>query len=172
MKKIATFFILIAIGCAPQQEKISESDVIKTVEGFFEALDVENNNPDLLDNYVTQDFILYEVGRKMNKDEFVEFVSGFPLIESDWELSDFRISTDINSAYISLFNTGNFLLQTDSAKIQQKKEWLESAYIVREEEKLKIKFYFSDNISVETDTINVMNTLEFNKRPLTRNKLH
>ena len=121
MKKIATFFILIAIGCAPQQEKISESDVIKTVEGFFEALDVENNNPDLLDNYVTQDFILYEVGRKMNKDEFVEFVSGFPLIESDWELSDFRISTDINSAHISLFNTGNFLLQTDSAKIQQKK---------------------------------------------------
>ncbi len=154
MKKIATFFILIAIGCAPQQEKISESDVIKTVEGFFEALDVENNNPDLLDNYVTQDFILYEVGRKMNKDEFVELVSGFPLIESDWELSDFRISTDFNSAHISLFNTGNFVLQTDSAKMQQKYEWLESAYIVREEDKLKIKFYFSDNISVETDTIN------------------
>ena len=108
MKKIATLFILIAVGCTPQQEKISESDVIKTVEGFFEALDVENNNPDLLDNYVTQDFILYEVGRKMNKDEFVEFVSGFPLIESDWELSDFRISTDFNSAHISLFNTGEF----------------------------------------------------------------
>jgi len=154
MKKIATLFILIAVGCTPQQEKISESDVIKTVEGFFEALDVENNNPDLLDNYVTQDFILYEVGRKMNKDEFVEFVSGFPLIESDWELSDFRISTDFNSAHISLFNTGNFVLQTDSAKMQQKYEWLESAYIVREEDKLKIKFYFSDNISVETDTIN------------------
>ena len=154
MKKIATFFILIAIGCTPQQEKISESDVIKTVEGFFEALDVENNNPDLLDNYVTQDFILYEVGRKMNKDEFVEYVSGFPAIESDWELSDFRISTDFNSAHISLFNTGNFVLQTDSAKMQQKYEWLESAYIVREEDKLKIKFYFSDNISVETDTIN------------------
>ena len=154
MKKIATLFILIAIGCTPQQEKISESDVIKTVEGFFEALDVENNNPDLLDNYVTQDFVLYEVGRKMNKDEFVEFVSGFPLIESDWELSDFRISTDFNSAHISLFNTGNFVLLTDSAKMQQKYEWLESAYIVREEDKLKIKFYFSDNISVETDTIN------------------
>ena len=154
MKKIATLFILIAIGCTPQQEKISESDVIKTVEGFFEALDVKNNNPDLLDNYVTQDFILYEVGRKMNKDEFIEFVSGFPLIESDWELSDFRISTDFNSAHVSLLNTGNFVLQTDSAKMQQKYEWLESAYIVREEDKLKIKFYFSDNISVETDTIN------------------
>lgn len=142
------------MGCTPQQEKISESDVIKTVEGFFEALDVENNNPDLLDEYVTQDFILYEVGRKMNKEEFIELVSGFPITESGWELSDFRISTDINSAHISLFNTGNFVLQTDSAKMQQKYKWLESAYMVKEEDKLKIKFYFSDNISVESDTIN------------------
>jgi len=154
MKKIAVFLTLIAAGCAPQQEKISESDVIKTVEGFFEALDVENNNPDLLDEYVTQDFILYEVGRKMNKEEFIELVSGFPITESGWELSDFRISTDINSAHISLFNTGNFVLQTDSAKMQQKYKWLESAYMVKEEDKLKIKFYFSDNISVESDTIN------------------
>ena len=154
MKKITVFLILIAAGCASQQEMISESDVIKTVEGFFEALDVENNNPDLLDDYVTQDFILYEVGRKMNKEEFIELVSEFPITKSDWELSDFRISTDINSAHISLFNTGNFLLQTDSAKMQQKFKWLESAYMVKEVDKLKIKFYFSDNISIETDTIN------------------
>lgn len=153
-KKFTAFLILIAIGCAPRQEMISESDVINTVEGFFEALDVENNNPDLLDNYVTKDFVLYEVGRKMNKEEFMEFVSGFPIIESDWELSDFRISSDYNSAHISLFNTGNFVLQTDSTKIRTKYEWLESAYMVKEEDKLKIKFYFSDNISMESDTIN------------------
>lgn len=154
MKTITAFLILIVIGCAPRQEMISESDVINTVEGFFEALDVENNNPDLLDNYVTQDFVIYEVGRKMNKEEFMEFISGSPIIQSDWELSDFRISTDHNSAHISLFNTGNFVLQTDSTKIQTKYEWLESAYMVKEEGKLKIKFYFSDNISMESDTIN------------------
>lgn len=154
MKKITAFLILIALGCAPRQEMISESDVINTVEGFFEALDVENNNPDLMDNYVTRDFMLYEAGIKMNKEEFMEFVSGLPIIESDWELSDFRISTDNNSAHISLFNTGNFVLQTDSTKIRTKYEWLESAYMVKVEDKLKIKFYFSDNISMESDTIN------------------
>ena len=154
MKKIAILFILIAMGCTPQQEKISESDVIETLEGFFEALDVDNKNPNLIDDYVTQDFFLYEVGRKMNKEEFLEFVSGFPMTESDWKLSDFRISTDINSAHISYFNTGNFVLQTDSTKIQQKYEWLESVYMVKDENKLKIKFAFSDNISVESDTIN------------------
>lgn len=155
--KITAFLILIAIGCTPPQEMISESDVINTIEGFFEASDVENNNPDLLDNYITQDFVLYEDGRKMNKEEvmeFMEFISGGPVIESDWELSDFRISTDYNSAHISLFNTGNFVLQTDSTKIRTKYEWLESAYMVKEEGKLKIKFYFSDNISMESGTIN------------------
>lgn len=145
--------IVFTLSCTPQPEKISESEVIKTVEGFFEALDVENDNPDLLDNYVTQDFMLYEFGEKMNKKEFLHLVSGFPTIKSDWELSDFRISTDINSAHISLFNTGDFLLQIDSVKIQQKYKWLESAYMVKKEDKLKIKFYFSDNISVESDTI-------------------
>ncbi|MBN2174688.1 MAG: hypothetical protein JW731_11180, partial [Bacteroidales bacterium] len=58
-EKITVFLILIASGCAPRQEMISESDVINTVEGFFEALDVENNNPDLMDNYVTRDFTEY-----------------------------------------------------------------------------------------------------------------
>ena len=154
MKKLTLLFILIVLGCAPQQTSISESDVIETLEGFFEALDVDNKNPNLIDDYVTQDFFLYEVGRKMNKEEFLEFVSGFPMTESDWKLSDFRISTDINSAHISYFNTGNVVLQTDSTKIQQKYEWLESVYMVKDENKLKIKFAFSDNISLVSDTIN------------------
>jgi len=154
MKKFTLFFVLIALGCSPKQEVITESDVIKTIEGLFKAIDVENDNPDLLDNYITKDFILYENGIKMNKEEVKKFVAEFPMTESNWELSDFRISTNINSAHISLFNTGNFLLQTDSTKIKQKYEWLESAYLVKEAGDLKIKFYFSDNITMETDTIN------------------
>ncbi len=144
---------VIFMSCSPHPEGISESDVIKTVEGFFAALDADNSNPDLIDSYITQDFMLYEVGKKMNKDEFLELVSGFPMIKSDWVLSDFRISTDMNSAHVSLFNTGIFLLQIDSFKIQQKYKWLESAYLVKDGEKLKIKFYFSDNISIDSDTI-------------------
>jgi hypothetical protein len=154
MKKITPLLILLIIGCSSQQTSISEADVIETLEGLFEAIDVENKNPNLIDNYVTQDFILYEDGKKMDKDEVLEFVSGFPMTKSDWELDDFRISTDINSAHVSLFNTGIMVIQSDSAKVQQKFEWLESAYMVKEDNKLKIKFYFSDNISIVTDTIN------------------
>ena len=47
-----------------------------TVEGFFKALDVENEKTDQFYDYVTDDFIIYEFGKKMSKEEFLEFVSG------------------------------------------------------------------------------------------------
>ncbi|GAB7086737.1 hypothetical protein [Marinifilum fragile] len=153
MKKLMFILIVIAVSCAPQPEKISESEVMKTIEGFFEAFEKENNTTELLDDYITKDFIIYEAQREMNKEEFLEFVASFPIIESDWKMSDLKISTDINSAHISLFNTGNFIMQFDTTKVHHKYEWFESAYMVKEDGKLKIKFYFSDNVSMETDTI-------------------
>lgn len=114
---------------------------------------MENDDPNLIDQYITDDFIIYEVGQKMDKQEFLKFVSGVPVIKSEWNLSDFRISTDKNSAHVSLFNTGTFEVEVDSFKLRQKFEWLESAYLVKREDKVKIKFYFSDNLSIVTDTI-------------------
>ena len=34
--------MLLAIGCAPKQEPITDSEVVRTIEGLFEALDAEN----------------------------------------------------------------------------------------------------------------------------------
>ncbi|MEJ2161793.1 MAG: nuclear transport factor 2 family protein [Robiginitalea sp.] len=153
MNKIGVFLILLALGCNPRQEVISETDAISTIEGFFDALDVENTDPELLDRYVTEDFLIYEAGKKMNKDEFVAFASVSDLVASDWELSDFRVSSDNNSAHVSLFNRGNFVAQSETGKIQYKYQWLESAFLVKEAGMLKIKFYFSDNIGMESDTI-------------------
>ncbi|WP_066627869.1 hypothetical protein [Labilibacter marinus] len=153
MKKVVILFIVIAASCVPKSDNISESEVINTLEGFFKALDVENDNPNLLDEYITRDFEIYEAGKKMNKKEFLDFVSGFPIIKTDWQFSDHRISTGVKSAHISLINTGDFILQVDSIAINQQYKWLESAYMVKENDRLKIKFYFSDNISIKSDTI-------------------
>ncbi|WP_289054354.1 DUF4440 domain-containing protein [Carboxylicivirga marina] len=149
MRTCVLLFSILAVACVPQHDEISESDVINVVEGFFDAIDVENDNPVLLDSYLTKDFILYEAGKKMNKGEMLEFFASFPIVKSSWELDDFRISIDENSAHVSLFNTGNFTVQTDSMEVQQVFKWLESAYLVKEDNVLKIKFYFSDNISIE-----------------------
>jgi Domain of unknown function (DUF4440) len=153
MKKLIPLFILNTVACAPPQEKISDAEVIKIVEGFFDALDVENTNPELLNDYVTDDFIIYEAGKKFTKDEFLELISRSPLTESDWELSDFRISVDNNSAHASFFNKGRFVIKTDSSENVLNFEWLESSYLVKEGDKLKIKFYFSDNITPKPEAM-------------------
>jgi hypothetical protein len=154
MKRLTPLFILIAVACAPPPEKISDAEVIKIVEGFFDALDVENTDPDLIDDYVTEDFLIYEAGMKMNKDEFIKLISGFPVAESDWELSDFRVSVDDNSAHASFYNKGRFVVKTDTSEVVLKPEWLESAYLIKDEGKLKIKFYFSSGIKTESGTNN------------------
>jgi hypothetical protein len=153
MKEPIAFLLILALGCTPQPEKVSEAEAIRVVEGFFEALDVDNDDPGLLDRYTTADFLIYEASKKMTKAEFVEFASGSPALETDWELSDFRVSTDYNSAHVSLFNRGTFVVQADSAKLRLTPEWLESAYLIKENDSLKIKFYFSDNVGMATDTI-------------------
>lgn len=153
MKNSIVFLFLLAVGCAPRQEPIKDADVIRAVEGLFEALDVENTDPNLLDTYVTPDFIIYEAGQKMDLETFKAFAGGSNALETDWELTDFRISKDERSAHASFFNRGTFLVRPDSVLVRIRLEWLESAYLVREGEDLKIKFYFSDRVGMQTDTI-------------------
>ena len=89
-----TYFFVIMLclaACTPSTTAITEEEVVETLNGFFDALDVENDDPNLIDTYVTEDFLIYEAGKIMNKAEFTE------------------------------------------------------------EEKLKIKFYFSDNIGSSTN---------------------
>jgi len=146
MKHFALLIALLIVGCSPDPPRITETEVINTIEGLFEALDVENTNPRLLDQYITRDFVIYEDGLKMSREEFKAF-------KSDWKLTDFSVSTDNNSAHVRLLNQGDFVVQQDTVKMRIKIKWLESAYLVREADSLKIKFYFSDNIGRETDTL-------------------
>lgn len=152
MKKILLIIALFVLGCTPQQEKISEADVIKTVEGFFASLDVDNDNPDLIDEYVTDDFI-YKREQLMNKEKFLEFVSSWHMIEVDFELSDFRITTDNNLAHISLFNKCRAITQTDSTKLLFHYDMLQSAFLVKEDGKIKIKYYSSDDIKWDSKPV-------------------
>ena len=153
VQTVVALLILLAVGCAPRQEPITETEVVRTVEGFFQALDVENTDANLLDAYVTSDFIIYEAGQKMDKAAFKAFASGSKALETDWELSDFRISTDAHSAHASFFNRGNFVVQADSVRVRIQIEWLESAFLVRQADSLKIKFYFSDRVGMKSDTL-------------------
>jgi hypothetical protein len=40
---VAVLLLLLVFGCAPKQESITKTEVISTIEGLFEALDVTND---------------------------------------------------------------------------------------------------------------------------------
>ena len=139
------FLIPLFISCA-QPEKISEKEVMETFNEFFYLLD---NDVDKIRDYVTDDYMIFELSRKWNTDEFIEFVKGFGEFESKREFKNMIIDTDMNSVHISLEHTGEFELETPTPDgiTSLSYEWLESAYMVKENGKLKFKFYFSEQIN-------------------------
>ena len=90
----------------------------------------------------------------MTATEFIEFAGSFGTIEDDWTITDMKISIDKNSAHAYFKNKGRFITLNNSKKELHNYEWLESAYLVRADGKLKIKFYFSDTINQSVESIN------------------
>ena len=134
------------------QEQLTEEMIIEHVNEFFNALNIKNYNKNLLSQKVTDDFIIFEMGDKFTLNEFTDFIesAGYLGWEStEWFLSDFTISIDKNSAHASYLNIGVFIYPNPYASdvlLKENKQWLESVYIVREGEDLKIKFLQSDEI--------------------------
>ena len=143
------FFLLIffIFSCnSSNQTDITEQEVKDKFDEFFEVLSVDNPDKNKLYELVTDDYFIFENQKKYSMEEFIEFVSTFKTLEDNWELSDFEIDIDENSAHASLRNVGKFLVETDSGNVIMNFDWLESAYLVREGGELKFDFYFSDTI--------------------------
>ena len=153
MKKIIfTVIVLLNFSCNNSNE-ISEQEVKDTILGMFNSFSVESNDKNTFYNYVTDDYVLYEMGKEMNAAEFLEFASTFNIIEDDWELIDFKVSLDNNSAHVYFKNKGRFVVDTPDGKALLNYSWLESAYMVRDGDDLKIKFYFSDAVEQTSEPI-------------------
>ena len=150
MKKLLILLLIPLFSFS--QEQFTEEMIIDHINEFFNALNIKNYNKTLLSQKVTSDFIIYEMGDKFTLNEFTEFIesAGYLGWEStEWFLSDFTISIDNNSAHASYVNAGVFIYPNPYAPevlLKENKQWLESIFIVREGENLKIKFLQSDEI--------------------------
>ena len=150
MKKFLTFLLLPSIAFS--QEQLMEDRVVGHINDFFSALNIQNYDKEALSQKVTNDFIIFEMGEKFTLNEFTDFIesAGYLGWEStEWFLSDFTISIDNNSAHVSYLNTGVFIYPNPYASevlLKENKQWLESVYIVLEDDELKIKFLQSDDI--------------------------
>jgi len=153
MKKIIlSLGILLIFSCSSSNE-ITEQDVKDTIFGMFDSFSVESDDKNNFYNYVTDDYILYEIGKKMDAVEFLEFASTFNTIEDDWEITDWNISIDKQSAHAYFKNNGRFVTLNEGKKTLLNYQWIESAYLVKADDKLKIKFYFSDTVSQSSQEI-------------------
>ena len=150
MKKFLIFLLIPLFSFS--QERLTEEMIIDHINEFFNALNIKNYNKTLLSQKVTSDFIIYEMGDKFTLNEFTDFIesAGFLGWEStEWFLSDFTITIDNNSAHASYLNIGVFIYPNPHAPeilLKENKQWLESIFVVREGEDLKIKFLQSDEI--------------------------
>tara|TARA_A100001015_G_scaffold290050_1_gene362609 strand:+ start:2582 stop:3046 length:465 start_codon:yes stop_codon:yes gene_type:complete len=147
MKKITYLLIFLSFyGCKKDENIITDDQVKAKFYQFFETLSVDNPDKTKLYDLVTDDYYIFENERRYTMDEFIEFVNSFDMIESEWDLRDFVIDTDSESAHATLTNIGRFVVKTDSGNIVMNFEWLESAYLIKQNDDLKFKFYFSDAV--------------------------
>ena len=149
MKKITLLFTFLIFACQ-SPTKISEKEVMETFDTFFEVID---NDLDSFESLVTNDFFIFENSRHYSKEEFIEFVKTFDIISVNRKFEDVTIDTDYNSAHISLKQFGEFIVNTPEGKAKLEFEWLESAYAIKVENKLKFKFYFSEAIKTSTTNL-------------------
>ena len=130
-------------------ETINEQEVIAKVNQFFELLDIEVYQKEKVLTILTDDFQIFEMGKSWDMNEFDEFLqeASKTTLTTDWVLTNFVVSIDENSAHVSYVNDGLFKTIDNESVISN---WLESVYLVKEKEELKLKFLQSDLVSRET----------------------
>ncbi|MDG1683071.1 MAG: hypothetical protein P8J81_07985 [Luminiphilus sp.] len=141
------------------QEAINEDMVIVALRGFFTALSVENYPDPKMKDRITDDFLIFEMGKAFSWERFQYFLNdaGYSAWTSTrWQFSEARVSLSGSSAHVSYVNTGEFVYpdpDNPGQALRERNVWLESAYLVREEGRLRLKFLQSDNVSREIEAL-------------------
>ena len=111
-------------------------------------MDVDRYEKDDFFKVTTEDFQIYEDGLDLDREAFHEFIEEATgsIVETDWTLSDFKVTLGTDSAHISYYNNGVFKT-SDGESIQS--FWMESVFLVVEEGELKVQFLQSDIVERE-----------------------
>ena len=144
------------VTAAATAERCSDAVVaVETLEGFFAAFSVEHYPNPEIHKWITDDFLIFEMGEAFDWESFGAFLeaAGYAdWLSTEWRFSDIRVSLSEGAAHISYVNEGEFVYPDPKDRNQLLREsnrWLESVYLVRTGERFKIKFLQSDNVTRE-----------------------
>ena len=128
--------------------EVSEETAIAKIEEFFYLLDVDRYDKEEFSKVVTEDFQIFEDGVDLDRETFHEFIEEATgsIVETDWTLSDFKVTLGTDSAHISYYNNGVFKT-SDGESIHS--FWMESVFLVVEDGELKVQFLQSDIVERE-----------------------
>ena len=149
MKNLIIFLSLF-YSLSSWSASITEQAAIDKLNQFFELLDFKVYKKENISQILTDDFQIFEMGKPWDMDEFDVFINDASktTISTDWTLSDYKVSIDDNSVHISYVNNGVFSTTNNETIYSY---WLESVYMVVENNQLKLKFLQSDLINREIE---------------------
>ena len=159
MNRLIFFFLTACLLSCNDSIKntITEDQAISVLKGFFKAMDIDKLGSDLVYDFTTTDFVIYEMGDKYDLESFLEIIKSHfkkGYTSTEWSLYDFKVSIDNNTAHISYSNKGKFTFIEDGITKEENILWLESVYLKYEEDVLKLSFLQSDDISREVIELN------------------
>ena len=76
MNKLIFFMLTVClVGCSnPTKKTITEDQAISVLKGFFTAMDIDKLGSDLVYDYTTTDFVIYEMGEKYDLPSFLNVI--------------------------------------------------------------------------------------------------
>lgn len=141
---VTSLHCVLLCGCVHNTASYSGDSKLaaEAISQFYALLDVNTYREGALKEVVTDDFLIYEVGKAMNLSQFHDYISHIdptvdPLSLTQWSQSDIVVSSDQNSVHVNYNNTGRFEHGESFTVIIN---WLESGYFVRTADGLKLQF--------------------------------
>jgi hypothetical protein len=119
-------------------EKIEDEKAREVIVDYFRAI-TEKDYEGLV-NLSSEDYKLFEDGMVWNNDSLINNIKGMPDARIDYEFRNFSYDADCNGSFVHYLNHGRLTLN-DTVQIDL--HWVESAYVKREDGRLKLGFLHS-----------------------------
>lgn len=136
---VIPLLLLAACGNPPKPcEQVADEEARQVLVDYFRA--ISDNDFDALKNLSTPDYVLFEDGQIWNNDSLIHAIKRMPEASVAYELKDFSFKADCNGSFVYYQNRGMVTLN-DTTRLDL--NWVESAYVVRAGDGLKLHMLHS-----------------------------